>query len=106
MAVVNFTNSLQIAQNFTSDIDKLKQVVGGIKSSGMAPGPQVASLGGPRMGGGMGEYGARSMLLALRGMAKNLTDIPGRKSLILFTSGFPLSNEARVGSECGDRCVQ
>ena len=94
MAVANFTNTLQIAQNFTSDIDKLKQVVGGIKASGIAPGPQVASLGGPRMGG-MGEYGARSMLLALRSMAKNLTEIPGRKTLILFTSGFPLSNEAR-----------
>src|SRR5215471_16644750 len=72
MAVENFTNTLQIAQNFTSDIDKLKQVVGGIKSSGIAPGPQVASLGGARIGG-MGEYGARSMLLALRSMAKNLT---------------------------------
>jgi hypothetical protein len=43
----------------------------------------------------MGEYGARSMLLALRSMAKNLAEIPGRKTLILFTSGFPLSNEAR-----------
>src|SRR5664279_2191256 len=28
-------------------------------------------------------------------MAQNLTDVPGRKSLILFTSGFPLGNEAR-----------
>jgi VWFA-related protein len=104
MAVANFTNTLQIAQNFTSDIDKLKQVVGGIKSSGIAPGPQVASLGGPRMGG-MGEYGARSMLLALRSMAKNLTEIPGRKTLILFTSGFPLSNEARAEANAAiDTC--
>ena len=104
IAVVNFTNSLQIAQNFTGDIDRLKQVVGGIKSSGMAPGPQVASLGGPRLGG-IGEYGARSMLLALRGMAKNLTEIPGRKSLILFTSGFPLSNEARAEANAAiDSC--
>ncbi len=105
IAVVNFTNSLQIAQNFTPDIDKLKQVVASIKTSGMAPGPQVASLGGgPRLGS-YGEYGARSMLLALRGMAKNLTDIPGRKSLILFTSGFPLSNEARAEANAAiDTC--
>src|SRR4051812_40982834 len=34
IAVVNFTNSLQIAQNFTPDIDKLKQVVASIKTSG------------------------------------------------------------------------
>src|ERR1035438_7461185 len=95
MAVVNFTGALQIAQNFTSDIDRLKQVVGGIKTSAVAPGPERASMGVPRLGGGAGAYGARSMLLALRSMAQNLTDVPGRKSLILFTSGFPLGNEAR-----------
>jgi hypothetical protein len=93
---VNFTGALQVAQNFTGDIDRLKQVVGGIKTSAVAPGPERASLGGPRLGtGAMGEYGARSMLLALRSMAKNLTEVPGRKSLILFTSGFPLSSEGR-----------
>ena len=95
MAVVNFTGALQIAQNFTPDIDRLKQVVGGIKTSAVAPGPERASLGMPRLGGGAGAYGARTMLLALRSMAQNLTDVPGRKSLILFTSGFPLGNEAR-----------
>src|SRR5450432_4048731 len=96
MAVVNFTGALTIAQNFTGDIDRLKQVVGGIKTSAVAPGPEVASLGGgPRLGSGIGAYGARSMLLALGSMAKNLAEVPGRKSLILFTSGFPLGNEAR-----------
>jgi VWFA-related protein len=95
MAVVNFTGALQIAQNFTGDIDRLKQVVGGIKTSAVAPGPERASMGVPRLGGGAGAYGARSMLLALRSMAQNLTEVPGRKSLILFTSGFPLGNEAR-----------
>jgi VWFA-related protein len=92
MAVVNFSSSLQIAQNFTGDIDRLKQVVGGIKTSGLAPGPEVASLGGPRLGGAIGAYGARTMLLSLRTMAQNLAGVSGRKSLILFTSGFPISN--------------
>jgi len=95
MAVVNFTGALQIAQNFTADIDRLKQVVGGIKTSSVAPGPETASLGVPRLGAGAGAYGVRSMLLALRSMAQNLTEVPGRKSLILFTSGFPLTYEAR-----------
>jgi VWFA-related protein len=98
MAVVNFTSSLQISQNFTADIDRLKQVVGGIKTSGLAPGPEVASLGGLRLGGAADAYGARTMLLSLRTMAQNLAGVPGRKSLILFTSGFPLSNDAD-GSE-------
>jgi VWFA-related protein len=96
IAVVNFTGALQVTQNFTDDIDRLKQVVSGIKVSNVAPGAERASLGrGPRLGGGAADFGARSMLLALRGMAKNLADVPGRKSLILLTSGFPLTNEAR-----------
>ncbi len=97
IAVVNFTGALQVAQNFTDDIDRLKQVVSGIKVSAVAPGAERASLGrgGPRLGGGIADFGARSMLLALRGMAKNLADVPGRKSLILLTSGFPLTNEGR-----------
>ncbi|MCU1237369.1 MAG: hypothetical protein JWP63_5336 [Candidatus Solibacter sp.] len=95
MAIVNFTGALTVAQNFTDDIDRLKQVVSGIKVSAIAPGAERASLGrGPRLGAGS-DFGARSVLLALRGMAKNLGEVPGRKSLILFTSGFPLSNEAR-----------
>ena len=99
MAVVNFTGALQIAQNFTPDIDRLKQVVGGIKTSAVAPGPERASLGVPRLGGGAGGYGARTMLLALRSMAQNLLDVPGRKSLILFTSGFPVGPNSESRSE-------
>ena len=96
IAIVNFTGALQVAQNFTGDIDRLKQVVGGIKTSSVAPGPEVASLGAPRLNREFGAFGARSMLLAVRSMAKNLADIPGRKSMILFTSGFPLTNEGRA----------
>uniref|UniRef100_Q021P4 VWFA domain-containing protein n=1 Tax=Solibacter usitatus (strain Ellin6076) TaxID=234267 RepID=Q021P4_SOLUE len=96
IAVVNYTGAVQVAQNFTDDIDRLKQVVSGIKVSAIAPGAERASLGrgGPRLGGA-GDFSSRSMLLALRGMAKNLSDVPGRKSLILLTSGFPLTNEGR-----------
>ena len=96
IAVVNYTGAVQVAQNFTDDIDRLKQVVSGIKVSAVAPGAERASLGrgAPRLGGAA-DFNSRSMLLALRGMAKNLADVPGRKSLILLTSGFPLTNEGR-----------
>ena len=33
------------------------------------------------------------MLLSLRSLAKNLSTVPGRKTLILFTAGFPLTSE-------------
>ncbi len=45
--------------------------------------------------GGAADFGVRSMLMALRNLAKNLGNVPGRKSLVLFTSGFPLTPENR-----------
>jgi VWFA-related protein len=95
MAVVNFGGAVQIAQNFTADADRLKQVVSGVKSSAVSPNAEVASIGMPRLGRGAADYGARSVVLALRSLAKNLADIPGRKTLILFTAGFPLNSEIR-----------
>jgi VWFA-related protein len=95
MAIANFTGSLQIAQNFTDDIERLKQVVEGVKFATVTPnsGP---SLGGPRMGGrGVAEFGQRSMLLALRTLAQNMSDVPGRKIMVLFSGGFPLTTENR-----------
>ena len=92
MAIVNFGGALQITQNFTSDAERLKAVVSGIKFSSVAPNGDPA---GPRLGGGMNAYGARSVVMALRELAKNLADIPGRKSLIMLTSGFRLNDEIR-----------
>ena len=37
-----------------------------------------------------------TLLLGVRSLAKNLTNVPGRKSVVLFTSGFPLSPEAQA----------
>jgi hypothetical protein len=95
MAIVNFGGAVQIAQNFTSDAGRLKQVVSGVKSSAVSPNVEVASIGMPRLGGAAADYGARSVVLALRSLAKNLAGVPGRKTLILFTAGFPLNSEIR-----------
>jgi VWFA-related protein len=95
MAIVNFGGSVQIAQNFTADAERLKQVVSGVKSSAVSPNAEVASIGTPRLGRAASDYGARSVVLALRSLAKNLADVPGRKTLILFTAGFPLNSEIR-----------
>jgi VWFA-related protein len=92
MAIVNFGGSIQIAQNFTADSDRLKEVVKGVKFSAVSPG------GGAGMGGlnrAASDFGARTLLLGVRTLAKNLGDVPGRKSLILFSAGFPLTIEAQ-----------
>jgi len=92
MAIVNFGGSIQLAQNFTADADRLQQAVKGVKFS------SVGAAGGVGMGGlnrAASEYGAYTMLLGVRALAKNLADVPGRKSLILFSAGFPLTIEAQ-----------
>ncbi len=95
MAIVNFGGSIKIAQNFTADADRLKEVVKGVKFSTVSPNAQPASIGFPTLGNAESDFGVRSVLLALRSMAKNLAPVSGRKSLIMFTSGFVLNDENR-----------
>jgi VWFA-related protein len=110
MAVVNFTGGVKIAQNFTADVQRLQQVVSGVKLANVDPNAGTAAIGGdastpsstgldagsPSLSAGMeAEFGQRDMLLGLRGLAQGLAPVPGRKILVLFTEGFPLSVEIR-----------
>jgi VWFA-related protein len=103
MAVIDFGGTLKITQNFTADAVRLKQAVQNIQSSAVNP-DATASNAGPSLGGmpapggfsidnSVANFGVRTLLLAVRSLAKNLTSVPGRKSVILFTAGFPLSPE-------------
>jgi len=101
MAVVNYGGSVQLAQNFTANTERLKQVVAGVKFANVSPDPnnpmnapvEVASLGMPSLGNAAASFGVWDELLALRSMAKSLASVPGRKSLVLFTAGFMVSAE-------------
>ena len=107
MAVVEFTGALRIVQNFTASADLLHAAARGIKSSSVAsnisssgptPGTPTSILNAgsptmPSLSSSGSDYGARTMLLAIRTLAKNLRAIPGRKMVVLFSSGFPLTAE-------------
>jgi VWFA-related protein len=98
MAVVEFGGALQVLQNFTANADLLQAAAKGVKSAYVASNADAgaANLSIPGLSGIStmeADYGARSMLLAVRTMAKNLRSIPGRKALILFSSGFALTPE-------------
>lgn len=91
MAVVEYGASLRISQNFTNDGERLKQVVSGVKLA-----PRTAdngSLGVDGLSRAAASFGTRNAVLALKALVKNLADVPGRKSLVLFTGGFRLDNE-------------
>ena len=89
MAVVNFGGSLQIGQNFSSDAERLKNAVKGLRTSTVSPNSST----GVQLGREAASFGARTVVLAIRNLAKNLATIPGRKSLILFTGGMPVNQE-------------
>jgi len=99
MAVVNFGGSLVIQQNFTTNLELLRAAVNGINSPHIETNGQttqpvtVATTGLGSISNAEADYGARTMLLSVRSLAKNLRAVPGRKMLILFSAGFPLDTE-------------
>jgi VWFA-related protein len=92
MAIVNFGGNLVVSQNFTADVDRLKAVVSGVKTSYTSPNADSAS---DNLSRAAANFGARDMILSLRSLAKNLADVPGRKTLVLLTSGFPVNDDQR-----------
>ena len=98
IAIVEYGGTLRITQNFTTDAERLKQAVSGVKISAVtsnAPPATGAAAGpaDPTLSGAERNFGAYSVLLSIRSLAKNLASVAGRKSLVLFTAGFPLTPE-------------
>jgi len=100
IAIADFGGSVHISQNFTADAERLKQVVTGLRGTVVSPNVEpavIASLGPPSLSPSLynaeSDFGIRSVLLALRSLAKGLSTVPGRKTLVMLTSGFPLNPE-------------
>jgi VWFA-related protein len=102
MAVVEFTGTFRVVQNFTDNADLLARSVKGVKSGHVDPNAPPDTLAaasvamtttGPTLTSAEADFGARDLLYGLRDVSKLLSPIPGRKTMILFSSGFPLNNE-------------
>jgi len=101
IAIVDFGGALRIVQNFTANADLLRSAVAGVKHSAVNPNANVsdaqpvtiASAGLSSLSNAEADFGARSVLLAVRSLAKNLRTVPGRKMLVLFSGGFALNPE-------------
>src|ERR1700686_2303727 len=101
MAVVDFGGRMRIVQNFTANADALTAGGKGGKFSAGDSNPTdasnslgpvtVASAGLSSLSNAEADFGARTMLLAVRSLAKNLRTVPGRKMLVLFSAGFALT---------------
>ena len=95
MAVVNYGGSMVISQNFTANADRLKAAVAGIKFSAVSPNETATSpTGTPTLRpSAAGQFGVLGVLTELRAFVRNLADVPGRKSLVLFTGGFVVNRD-------------
>jgi len=119
MAVADYSGPLKMTQAFTADPELLAKalrnaVESTISSRGSqgtgAPGldsnandfsqqgrggPSGTSRPGgiPESSGPVSDFAARGALAALKIMARNLSSLPGRKALILFTGGLAISED-------------
>jgi VWFA-related protein len=101
MAVVDFGGTLRIVQNFTANAEALRAAISRVKTSYVASNATpdvtgtgaIASPGFSSISTAEADFGARTMLLAVRSLAKNLRSVPGRKMLVLFSTGFALTPE-------------
>src|SRR5258705_11742119 len=90
MAVVDFGGSLIVRQNFTTNAQLLTAAVSGVKNPNIETNGQSAALASPVMIASSGmssissaeaDFGARTMLLAVRSLAKNLLSVQVHKIL-------------------------
>lgn len=108
MAVINynFDGGLRIAQNFTTDRDLITKALGIVQASsnstpvaaGGAPPAPVPTRGGrgntpAPAAPAANTFAYRDMLASLRNLAESLGNIRGRKALVLFTGGVPLTDD-------------
>ncbi len=82
MAVADFDGGFRIAQGFTANAGRLKDVINGPKSS-------TASVNNAAAGtSASADLGGRNILQSLRGLALNLGSVPGRKIIVLLTGSL------------------
>lgn len=92
-AVIDYAGTMRVTQNFTDDAARLKQVVGQAKLS--TDSSLNASLGSSVFAS-YDAYTNRNVLLALRSVARSMSTLPGRKSLVWLTSGMPMTSDTQA----------
>lgn len=104
VAVVDFGSSLRVAQNFTSDTDRLKKAVADLRRSSVSPnaGPSQSPIQSPVSPPNAGpedaqfrEFTTRNLTQALGALTRSLSTISGRKTLVLFTQSFRIGPDMR-----------
>ena len=91
MAVVNFDGGFRVAQNFTADGGRLKAAVRGVAFSTTRPVEGGTSVVERAQAVASNNANVRGLAEAVGNLARNLNAVPGRKILVLFTTGASFS---------------
>ena len=89
ISIVEFNTSMRVAQDFTADAARLKQVVGTTKTAAPAA---VGAANDPSTRGAA-NAASRTMLAALRDLAAGVSRVPGRKTIVLLSGGLRAESE-------------
>jgi VWFA-related protein len=89
IALVNFSGTVQLVQNFTGDANRLNEAINALSLSSLRP--AAVTEGTFAAPSAATTFGNRSLVLELGRLAGNMRTIPARKSLLLFTGGFAAS---------------
>ena len=91
-AVIDYAGTMRVTQNFTDDTARLKEVVSQAK---LSTANLNASLDSPVFTS-YDAYTNRNVLLALRSVARSISTLPGRKSLVWLTSGMAMTPDIQA----------
>jgi VWFA-related protein len=98
MAIVDFGGAVRLLQDFTSDVALLRHAVSSVQYASVSPNlpgqtTSIVETGVPNMEQLESDYGAQTFLLAVRDVCHTLQKVPGRKTMILFSAGFPMTDQ-------------
>jgi VWFA-related protein len=101
IAVADFDNNLRIAQDFSENVERLTNAVKSVRAStgtGIFPNQSTSQPGTTGRGAPQAQnsttqsFTSRNLVASMRSLAKNLNTVPGRKTVIWFSGGFPVEN--------------
>ena len=91
MAVVNFDGGFRVAQSFTADAGRLRDAVRGVAFSNSKAVEGGTSVVERAQAAASANLGVRGLIEAVGNLARNLNAVPGRKIVVLFTTGASFS---------------
>lgn len=92
LAVASLDAGLQISQTFTGDLGRVKDAINGSKAADISSNSGNNTFIGTSASA---DLGVRAKFQALNRLSQELSAVPGRKTLVLFTSGVVLRSDQK-----------